>query len=131
MPIFWLATSDHGSRRSESHLFFPARAALADVQDFQPRGCRAPVSDVRLGGEILPVVDEAASLLGDSEASQFLRESYRPGETMGSAFARLYARLFSTWGVILLMLQMRNFIRLLRPFIVVQSSGRTTWMPHC
>jgi bacillithiol biosynthesis cysteine-adding enzyme BshC len=60
------------------------------------------VSDVRLGEEILPVVEEAASLLGDSEATQLLRESYRPGETMGTAFARLCARLFSPWGVILL-----------------------------
>ena len=57
---------------------------------------------MRLGDEILPVVEEAASLLGDSEASQLLRESYRPGETLGTAFARLYARLFSQWGVILL-----------------------------
>jgi bacillithiol biosynthesis cysteine-adding enzyme BshC len=60
------------------------------------------VSDVRLGQEILPVMEEAASLLGDSEASLFLRESYRPGETMGTAFARFYARLFAQWGVILL-----------------------------
>jgi bacillithiol biosynthesis cysteine-adding enzyme BshC len=50
----------------------------------------------------LPVVEEAVSLLGDSEASQFLRESYRPGETLGTAFARFYTRLFSQWGVILL-----------------------------
>jgi bacillithiol biosynthesis cysteine-adding enzyme BshC len=40
--------------------------------------------------------------LGDTEATQFLRESYRPGETMGTAFARFYARLFREWGVIVL-----------------------------
>lgn len=57
---------------------------------------------MRLGEEILPVVEEAASLLGDSEASQFLRTSYRPGETLGTAFARFYAQLFGQWGVILL-----------------------------
>jgi bacillithiol biosynthesis cysteine-adding enzyme BshC len=62
----------------------------------------APVSEVRLGPEIVPVVEEAISLLGDSEAAQILRESYRPGETMGSAFARFYARLFAIWGVIVL-----------------------------
>jgi bacillithiol biosynthesis cysteine-adding enzyme BshC len=57
---------------------------------------------VRLGEEILPVVGEAAKLLGDSEAAQFLRDSYRPGESLGTAFARLYARVFAEWGVILL-----------------------------
>jgi bacillithiol biosynthesis cysteine-adding enzyme BshC len=55
-----------------------------------------------LGDEILPVVEEAAKLLGDSEAAQFLRETYRPGESLGTAFARLYARIFAEWGVIVL-----------------------------
>jgi uncharacterized protein YllA (UPF0747 family) len=31
-----------------------------------------------------------------------LRQAYRPGETLGSAFALLFARLFADWGVILL-----------------------------
>src|SRR4029077_2594450 len=62
----------------------------------------APVSAVRFGDEIVPVVDEAAKLLGDSEAAQFLRETYCPGETLGTAFARFYARVFADWGVILL-----------------------------
>ncbi len=102
VPIFWLATSDH-DLAEVNHISFPGPDGLSRTFKTSSHGVAgAPVSDVRLGGEILPVVDEAASLLGDSEASQFLRESYRPGETMGSAFARLYARLFSTWGVILL-----------------------------
>ncbi len=41
-------------------------------------------------------------MLGDSEAAQFLRETYRPGESLGTAFARFYARVFAEWGVILL-----------------------------
>jgi bacillithiol biosynthesis cysteine-adding enzyme BshC len=57
---------------------------------------------VRLGDEILPAVEQAATLLGDSDVTRFLRESYRPGETMGTAYARFYARLFAEWGVILL-----------------------------
>ena len=47
-------------------------------------------------------MEEAASLLGDSEPIQFLREAYRPGESLGTAFARFFARLFASWGVILL-----------------------------
>ena len=34
--------------------------------------------------------------------TKFLREAYRPGENFGSAFARLFSRLFAQWGVILL-----------------------------
>ena len=47
-------------------------------------------------------MEQAAALLGDNDASKLLRETYRPGETLGTAFARLYARLFADWGVIVL-----------------------------
>src|SRR5207302_6562888 len=39
---------------------------------------------------------------GESETIQLLRDSYRDRESLGTAFARLYARLFAEWGVILL-----------------------------
>ncbi len=45
---------------------------------------------------------QAVRLLGDSEAAQYVRETYRPGETLGTAFARLYAKIFAEWGVIVL-----------------------------
>jgi bacillithiol biosynthesis cysteine-adding enzyme BshC len=102
VPVFWLATSDH-DLAEVNHISFPGSDGLLRTFTTSSHGIAgAPVSNVRLGEEILPVVQEAASLLGDSEASKFLRESYRPGETMGTAFARFHARLFSAWGVILL-----------------------------
>jgi bacillithiol biosynthesis cysteine-adding enzyme BshC len=102
VPVFWLATSDH-DLAEVNHVSMPGPDGLLRTLATSSHGVPgAPVSDVHLGEEILPVVDEAASLLGDSEASQFLREAYRPGETLGTAFARFYARLFSPWGVILL-----------------------------
>jgi len=102
VPVFWLATSDH-DLAEVNHVALPGSDGLLRTLSTSSHSVAgAPVSAVHLGDEILPVVEEAASLLGDSEASQFLRESYRPGETLGSAFARLYARLFSQWGVILL-----------------------------
>jgi bacillithiol biosynthesis cysteine-adding enzyme BshC len=102
VPVFWLATSDH-DLAEVNHVSIPGPDGL--LRTFATSSHEvpgAPVSNVRLGDEILPVVEEALSLLGDSEVSQFLRESYRPGETLGTAFARFYARLFSQWGVILL-----------------------------
>jgi bacillithiol synthase len=102
VPIFWLATSDH-DLAEVNHISIPAPDGLLRVVSTLSHGVPgAPVSDVRLGDEILPAVEEAAALLGDSQVTQFLRESYRPGETLGTAFARLYARLFAEWGVILL-----------------------------
>jgi bacillithiol synthase len=102
VPVFWLATSDH-DLAEVNHVAFPGPdGALQTLSTTSHDVPAAPVSAVRLGDEILPVVEQALSLLGDSEVSQFLRESYRPGETLGTAFARFYARLFAEWGVILL-----------------------------
>jgi bacillithiol synthase len=102
VPIFWLATSDH-DLAEVNHISLPGPDGRLHTLTTSSRGVLgAPVSEVRLGEEILPVVEEATSLLGESEVTQFLRESYGPGETLGTAFARLYARLFGQWGVILL-----------------------------
>jgi bacillithiol biosynthesis cysteine-adding enzyme BshC len=102
VPVFWLATEDHdlaevnqvaipGPDFSSQNL----TASVVGVQD-------APVGTLRLGAEIQAVVEVASGLLGPSEISDFLREAYRPDQTLGSAFARLFARLFADWGVILL-----------------------------
>jgi len=102
IPVFWLATYDH-DLAEVNHLSIPGpdgTLQLLTTTSHDVPG--APVSAVRFGDEIVPVVDEAAKLLGDSEAAQFLRETYRPGETLGTAFARFYARVFAEWGVILL-----------------------------
>src|SRR5271155_190106 len=102
VPGFWLATSDH-DLAEVNHVSMTGSDGLLRTLTTSSHGVPgAPVSNVRLGDEILPVVEEAASLLGDSEATQFLSASYRPGETLGTAFARFYAQLFGQWGVILL-----------------------------
>jgi bacillithiol biosynthesis cysteine-adding enzyme BshC len=102
VPIFWLATYDH-DLAEVNHVSIPgAEGALQTLATTSHDIAGAPVSAVRLGDEILPVVEQAAALLGDSEATKVLRESYRPGETMGTAFARFYTHLFAQWGVILL-----------------------------
>ncbi len=102
VPVFWLATYDHDLAEVNHVSFLGAEGMLRTLSVSSHSVDGAPVSEVRLGDEILPVVEEAASLLGESEVMQFLRESYRPGESMGTAFARLFARLFASWGVILL-----------------------------
>jgi bacillithiol synthase len=102
VPIFWLATYDH-DLAEVNHIALPnAEGGLTTLTTSSRAGAAAPVSAVQLGEEILPVVEQAAALLGDSEATRFLREAYRPGETLGSAFARLYCKLFADWGVIVL-----------------------------
>ncbi len=102
VPVFWLATYDH-DLAEVNHVSFPGQdGTLQTLATSSHDVAGAPVSAVRLGEEIVPVVEQAAALLGDSEATQFLRETYRPGEGLGTAFAKLFARIFAEWGVIVL-----------------------------
>ncbi len=102
VPIFWLATYDH-DLAEVNHVSIPGPDGTPQVLTTQAHDVPgAAVSAVGFGDEIVSLVEQAAVLLGDSEATQFLRDSYRPGDTLGTAFARLYARIFAEWGVILL-----------------------------
>jgi len=102
VPIFWLATYDHDLAEI-NHVSIPGSDGALQVLTTPSHSIEdAPVSAVQLGDEMLPVVDHAATLLGETEATALLRDSYRPGETLGTAFARLFAKLFADWGVIVL-----------------------------
>ncbi|HEY3973168.1 MAG TPA: bacillithiol biosynthesis cysteine-adding enzyme BshC [Candidatus Sulfotelmatobacter sp.] len=102
VPVFWLATYDH-DLAEVNHVSIPgAEGALQVLTTPSHDVAGAPVSAVRLNDEIGAVVDEAGQLLGDGEAAQLLRETYRPGESLGTAFARFYSRIFADCGVILL-----------------------------
>lgn len=102
VPIFWLATYDH-DLAEVNHVSLPGVDGALQVLTTSSHDVPgAPVSAVRFGDEITALVDQAVALLGETEAAQFLRETYRPGESLGTAFARLYARIFAEWGVIVL-----------------------------
>ncbi|MGD0508873.1 MAG: bacillithiol biosynthesis cysteine-adding enzyme BshC, partial [Terriglobales bacterium] len=106
VPIFWLATEDH-DMAEVNHVALLSEHGLpepfaVESGGFESHVADAPVGTVKFGTEIDPVVERAATLLGDSEVATWLRQAYRPGESLGSAFALLFARLFADWGVILL-----------------------------
>ncbi|MFZ0685139.1 MAG: bacillithiol biosynthesis cysteine-adding enzyme BshC [Terriglobales bacterium] len=118
VPVFWLATEDH-DLAEVNHVSLLAERGLPERLAVESRGVDdAPVGAVKFGLEIEAVVDRAAALLGDSDAAGWLREAYRPGETLGSAFARLFARLFADWGVILLDPAEQGFHELAKPLFV-------------
>ena len=115
VPIFWLATEDH-DLAEVNHASLLSEQGLPEKLVAGSRGVEnAPVGSVRFGPEIEPVVERAAWLLGDAEATGWLREAYRPGETLGSAFARFYTRMFADWGVVLLDPSDKDFHDLAKP----------------
>jgi bacillithiol synthase len=102
VPVFWLASYDHDLAEVNHVSLLGAEYALETLTAASHGVAGAPVSAVHLGEEILPLLDRTAALVGETEAMAQVRESYRPGESLGAAFARLYAKWFADWGVIVL-----------------------------
>ena len=120
VPVFWLATEDH-DLAEVNHVALLSEKGLPESFVVKSQAVEshaaadAPVGTIKFGPEIEPVVERAATLPGDSEAATWLRQAYRPGETLGSAFALLFARMFAEWGVILLDPSEKDFHDLAKP----------------
>ncbi len=117
VPVFWLATEDH-DLAEVNHVALLSEQGLPErfvAETYELTD--APVGTVKFGPEIESVVERAAALLGDSEVTTWLRQAYRPGESLGSSFALLFARLFADWGVILLDPADKDFHALAKPLL--------------
>jgi bacillithiol biosynthesis cysteine-adding enzyme BshC len=102
VPIFWLATEDHDFEEIKSAVVQDADGRLHTVSVEAELTAGAPMSSARLTDTILAEVESVSDLLGNTDVARFVRESYVPGETVGTAFAKLFARIFAEFGVILL-----------------------------
>ena len=106
VPVFWMATEDHDVDEVR-HVSWFQEGQLKRFELAPPveKDAGRPVGKILLGSQIDEQVHEAAELLvkqGSVLLAQFLKESYNRGDTYGSAFAKLFARLFSQRGLILL-----------------------------
>ena len=104
VPVFWMATEDHDLDEIRHATWFD-QGKLVRFESPLIAEAERPVGRIPLGGEIEPLVHEAAELLasqGSDLLAQYLAESYRPKETYGSAFGKLFARLFAQQGLILM-----------------------------
>ncbi len=107
VPVFWMATEDHDIDEVRHVSWFQngeLKRFELPTPDSAENGGR-PVGKIPLGVQVEELAHEAADLLtkqGSVLLAQMLRECYAPRETYGSAFARLFARLFAQQGLILL-----------------------------
>lgn len=104
VPVFWMATEDHDLDEVRSSTWFH-QGKLTRFELPGNGDAGQPVGGIALGGQVAAMVDEAAGILtaaGGEFVAGLLRESYNPQETYGSAFGKLFARLFAEQGLILL-----------------------------
>ncbi len=102
VPVFWLATQDHDLEEVNQVSIPGAEAQLKKFSAVTVGPAGAPVANVILGPEIEGTIAQLAELLGDSDGIALLRDSFRPGDSFGNAFAKLFSKLLGDWGVILL-----------------------------
>ena len=104
VPVFWVATEDHDFAEVDHVWVFnaqnePVRIAMAAVE---PNGTR-PVGTVPLGDIPLAALREALDGLPFAdEAVALVERAWAPGETMGSAFAKLIREVFAGWGLLVI-----------------------------
>jgi bacillithiol biosynthesis cysteine-adding enzyme BshC len=104
IPVFWMATEDHDIDEIRRTTFFND-GKLVEFELPQNAGHGAPVGRVSLGSEVDALQRAAAVMLGGEQGGELatiLKECYQAGETYGSAFGKLFARLLKNAGLILL-----------------------------
>jgi bacillithiol synthase len=104
VPVFWLATEDHDFAEVDHAWVFgpdnqPVKISIAGPADngSHPVGGIAlrdvPLDQLRSALAGLPFADDAVAMV---------ERAYQPGETMGSAFARMLKELFAPYGLLLI-----------------------------
>ncbi len=102
VPVFWLASEDHDLAEVNQALLLTPDFRLAPFTATAEGKSDSPVANVRFAKGTNELVERVAALLGESATTEFLRESYRDGETFSGAYAKLYTRLFAEHGLVLL-----------------------------
>src|SRR5712692_494189 len=103
VTIFWMATEDHDLDEVRHVTWFDSGKLVRF--ELPADAATRPVGNVRLGPAVERDVKKAVGLLSgpaSETVSEILEQSYRADETYGSAFGKLFARLFAEQGLILL-----------------------------
>lgn len=118
--VFWIASEDHDFAEV-NHVSFPAGRELRELvyspsEGVSPETAR-PVGSMMLDERIVPLLEQARELLGESDATEALAEAYQPGRTFAQAFSAFYARVFAQQGLLVLDAGRREFHRMGAPVL--------------
>ncbi len=98
--IFWLASEDHDFDEID-HVTFPGRRELKKLTYAGRHSSAVPVGSIVLDESIAPLLDQAAELIGLSDAVEALQAAYQPGRTFAQAFADFYTKVFAAQGLLI------------------------------
>jgi bacillithiol biosynthesis cysteine-adding enzyme BshC len=107
VPVFWIASEDHDYEEVNHTRLIDLEGNVQTVQ-YEPdnRPPEVPVGKIEIDENINAALDQFIGQLPPSEFLQQiendLRESYKVGTPFAEAFAKLMARIFKDYGVVLL-----------------------------
>ncbi|MEP6923326.1 MAG: bacillithiol biosynthesis cysteine-adding enzyme BshC [Pyrinomonadaceae bacterium] len=106
VPVFWIATEDHDFAEVAGTFFHNRNRRLTEIKiaaESQTEGL--PVGKITLDNSISDAVEQLFAELPKTEFSgelqKVVQDAYQPGRTLGDAFARMMARLFGEFGLVL------------------------------
>ncbi len=108
VPIFWLATEDHDLAEAD-HVTLPDRHELKTLRLGADHANAAPVGGLTLDKNVEDLVAEVSALLGPGPVVDQLAACYRPGQTLGRAFAQFISHTFAAQGLIVIDASSRDF----------------------
>ncbi len=114
--IFWLASEDHDFDEI-NQATFPAGRELATLSYDAKPSHAIPAGRIVFDDSIATLAENAAELLGASDATEALIAAYKPGRTFAEAFRDFYARIFAAQGLLIVDAASRDFHRLGAPVL--------------
>lgn len=107
VPVFWIATEDHDFEEVSKAFVIEKTGNLAELKN-EPKRCyeNLPVGTIKLDDSIKQTVTELFDELSFTEFTPELRalveQSWNSETYFGDAFAKLIAKLFEKYGLIIL-----------------------------
>jgi len=100
VPVFWLATEDHDFAEVDHVWVFDAEYQPRRLEMRRPAGSQ-PAGEVTLvEPPVAELLETIAGLGFGEETAELVRETYRPGVSMGQAFGDLLRRLLPDYGIL-------------------------------
>ncbi|HVF30452.1 MAG TPA: bacillithiol biosynthesis cysteine-adding enzyme BshC [Pyrinomonadaceae bacterium] len=130
VPVFWAATEDHDFDEIASASILADGGAELKVRiEVEDDMIGRPVGGIEVPAAFAQTIDEALSALPatafSADVGNGLRETWRPGRTIGEAFCRDIQRLFAAYGLIVVD-PMDGRIKKLAAPIYAEAAGKST-----
>jgi len=129
VPVFWIASEDSDLAEVDRAVVSDADGGLRELRLPGDEAAKMPVSLVKLGGGLAPLLDELADVLPRTDFTSdilgSLRSSYSPERAYPQAFGAWMTALFSSRGLVMIDPSDARLKRIAMPLFQKEVAGRS------